>query len=141
MADYKSDQMTNVDAIPQVKVQANEKGKVHTMYFSYTVPASAGFPKTVELIRMPEGARPFFGRVTWEAMGSNATLTLGDGTTAAKYLGSTDVSSAGQSLFVNTIALGFGDVLAAQTSLVATMGGAEWTAGQKIRGHVNYLID
>jgi len=142
MADYKSDQVTNIDAIPQVKVQANEKGKMYTQYFSFTVPDDVSQDETVELLRLPKGARLLGGLIKGEAMAGSSTASIGDGTTAALYLSAGDVSSAFNLDFAHTYALKYGEVLTAATSIVMTMAGAAWaTAKKAIRGHVNYLID
>lgn len=143
--DYKSVQVTNIDAVPQVKVQANEKGKIHTQYFSFSVPAGSVvlINDTVELLRLPENARIIGGLIKGEAMATSSTASIGDGTTAALYLSAGVVTSAFSLDFAHTFALKYGEVLAAATSLVLTMGGAAWTtsAAKSIRGHVSYIID
>lgn len=143
--DYKSEQVTNIDAVPQVKVQANEKGKIHTQYFSFSVPGGSIVSQndTVELLRLPKGARLLGGLIKGEAMAGSSTASIGDGTTADLYLSAGDVSSAFNLDFAHTYALKYGEVLAAATSLVLTMAGAAWTttAAKAIRGHVNYIID
>lgn len=142
---YKSDQLTNVDSVPQVKREANEKGKLHAAFFSFTVPVgNAAIGTTIELVRLPKDARPVFANAGWEAMstgGGAADMSLGDGTTADAFLEATSVDAAGNTAFFNIPSRQGGVALTADTSVIATVGTEAWLAGQKLIGSVHYIKD
>jgi hypothetical protein len=70
-----------------------------------------------------------------------ATMELGDGTTAGKYLEATDVDAAGSSDFADTILRNYGEKLAAPLRLTATVSVEAWAAGQVLKGHIDVLMD
>ncbi len=143
MSNYKSDQVTNLDAIPVVYVHANELyGRVRRSYFSYTTPAGGlAISDTIELTKVPKGARLLGGLVVNGAMATTAALELGDGTTSDKYLAAASVAAAGQVDFGNLIAKNFGEQLAAALTLTATVVTAVWAAAEQLDGYVDYMVD
>lgn len=147
MAVQKSDQITNNEAFPPV---ANPPGtiaaEVRRTYFSKTIEAgNLGIGDTLELVQdLPVGGRIVGGHVTWEAMTTGAgaaTMELGDGTTAAKYLEATSVDAAGSTSFADTIARNFGERISARFKLIATASVEAWAAGQKIAGYIDVMTD
>jgi hypothetical protein len=146
MAAYKSTQETKRTASPPKMLAAHElKGRVRVAWFDYTVPTGGvAVDDTVDLTTLPIGARILGGEMAFEAMSSaagTAQIQVGDGTTADKYLGTTSVDAAGTSPFANTIALNFGEVLEAETTLKATAKGEAWAAAKKLAGWVKYALD
>lgn len=143
MANFLSDQLTNSAASPPVMNESTVASKVKYHAFSFTS-SSVAQNDTVQLIKVPKGARIVDGRIGYTAWGAAVTVSLGDGTTAAKYLGATSIATAGVSDFANTIALKglCSDVdLAAELTLTATIGGAAPAAGaQSLNGYVKYLL-
>lgn len=140
MANFLSDQLTNAAASPPVMNESTVNGKVRRHVFTWTGDAAQN--DTVQLVTVGKGSKIIGGRVGYTAFGSSVTLTLGDGTTATKYLGSTSIASAGASDFANTIALkGLGsDVdLAANVTLTATLGGADPASGT-LAGYIDTLL-
>jgi len=141
---YKSDQLTNVDSVPMVKRQANEKGKLHAVFFSYTTHATLGLAigETVELCRLPVDARPVFANIGFEAMstaGGTAGIVIGDGTTENAYLEETSVDAAGNTTFFNRPSRAGGVALAGDRSIVATAKTEAWAAGKKLLGSIHYI--
>ena len=140
MATVYSDQRANDVAVPPVPNSPNTAGRVYRKWFSVTTSASLGLiGDVIELCKIPANVRIVGGRMDFEAMGASATLSLGVSGSAAKYLAATSVAAIGQALFAATIALNFGEVLAAETTLIGTCAGANFTAAKKIYGYVEYI--
>lgn len=146
MTAHLSTQATKRAAIPPRMLSTTESGgKVRVEYFDFTVPtATAAIADTIALVTLPEGARILGGIAVWDAMSSGAgtsQLQIGDGTTAAKYLGTTSVDAAGSADFAHTLALGYGTVPSAAVTLYATVAGEAWAADKVFAGHVLYALD
>lgn len=144
MTAHKSDQATKRAAGKFLKT--NEfSGTRRVAFFKFTVPAgNAAATDTVELVTLPKGARILGGSYATEAMSTGAgtaTLSIGDGTTANKYLDAANVDAAGNGAFAHTVALGFGSELAADTTFVATVGGEAWAAGKVLTGALEFVVD
>lgn len=144
MTAYQSDQATKRAAGQFLKTNEST-GTRRVAFFSFTVPdATAAVDDTIELVTLPKGARILGGSYAAEAMSSGAgtaTLSIGDGTTANKYLDAASVDAAASGSFANTVALGFGAELTIDTTLVATVGGEAWAAGKALKGAVEYVVD
>lgn len=144
MAVLKSDQRTNQDKVPAVMLEPNEMGKVRAAYFSFTVPTgNAAIGDTIQLVKLPKDSRILGGRAAFEAMSTGAgvaDMQVGISGTAGKYLGATSVDAAGASDFANTVALNLGEKLAAETTIIATVGTEAWAAGKKLLGYVLYVV-
>lgn len=143
MATYSSSQYANYSATPASLVKPNELGgRKRLAYFSVTTSAYASSGDTINLTTLPKGARVVGGRLAWAANAASTTISVGYSGAATRYLGSTAVgASAGAADLANTVALNLGDELSAATVIVATPGGASWTAGTSILGYVEYVID
>lgn len=141
---YKGDQLTNVDAVPMVKRQANEKGKLHAVFFSFTTHATLGLAigETVEIARLPADARPVFANIGGEAMstaGGTAGIVIGDGTTEDAYLEETSCDAAWNTAFFNRPARAGGVALAGDRSIVVTAKTEAWAADKKVIGSIHYI--
>lgn len=146
MASHKSTQETKRTSIPPKMLSTTEAhGRVRVAYFDFTVPAGgAAVGDTVDLARLPKGARILGGDWSAEAMSSgagDAQMSIGDGTTAARFLAATSVDAVADGRFANTLALGFGAVVEDETTLVATVVGEAWAAGNKLAGWAAYVLD
>lgn len=139
MADYKSTQYTNATAFPMTPTKSYEKGHKVTVLFDYTVPVG-GITTTdrVALCVVPKDAVLLGGKIAQDALGNS--ITIGDGTTANKYLASTSVASAGAAAFNDTSALYYQERLSAELILWATPAVGAWTAGKVLKGEITYLI-
>ena len=142
MALFKSDQITKVDAVPRDLLPSQDAyGRVRRSYFNFVVPAgNIAVNDTVELARGSSPAsRLYGGRIAFEAMstaGGTAQVQIGDGTTAAKYLGTTSVDAAGEADFGNSVALNIGEKVTSKFRLTATALGEAWAAGQRLTGYI-----
>ena len=146
MATHKSDQITNIEAVPVAPLKANEHyGRQRMSFFTFTVPTgNAAVNDVVRLCKLPKGARILGGAIAFEAMSTgagDASVQLGVTGTATKYLGTTSVDAAGKATFADTIALNYGEELAAATELIATVITEAWAAGKKLYGHVKFVVD
>lgn len=146
MTAFYSTQVTKLRQTPRAEVKPNEiGGRVRVAYFDFTVPAGGvDIDDTVELTKIPAGARLLGGKLVSEAMssgGAAASIQLGDGTTATKYLGTTSIDAAAQADFAHTAALNYGEELSAELTLTATAVTEAWVAAAVLRGHVLYVTD
>ena len=144
MATLKSDQTTKLDASPREQLATHEYGgRVRQAFFNFVVPAgNAAINDEIELIDIEAGARLLGGKFANEAMstaGGTASVQLGDGTTADKYLGTTSVDAAGEVEFGHTIALNYGEKLTQKLRLTATVLTEAWAAGQRFSGYVLFV--
>ena len=143
MAEFKSDQVTKLDASPREQLATNEAGgRVRQAFFRHAVEAGNLVNDTISLIEVPAGARILGGKIAFQAMSSaagTAQVQLGDGTTAGKYLGTTSVDAAGEADFAHTVALNYGEKLTEKLRLTATILGEAWAAGQVFTGHLLYV--
>ena len=140
--DYKSDQITNADAVPAVANNPNTANRVSVEFFSYTIPAgNLAVGKTLELCRLRKGVRPLYGKFSCSALttaGGTAGVKIGDGTTVDKYLAETSVDGASNIEFLGKQAEAAGVALTADTSIVATVATEAWAAAGTITGFVMF---
>lgn len=145
MANQKSDQITDLETVPIVKVAAQDAtGRVRHIRFSKTLTSNLAIGETLELCKVPRGARIIGGHAAWEAMTTGAgaaTMELGDGTTANKYLEATSVDAAGASDFADTLGRNYGELVANEFTLTATASVEAWASGQAIAGHILVVTD
>lgn len=109
---------------------------------------------TIQLAKLPKGARILGGSLIAEALGASTTIALGtdvalsDASSSAtaiaagvaNLLAATDVSAASNTAFAATFALGAGSLCTAgETTVIATVAGAAPTTARKIVGWVRYL--
>jgi len=139
MADYKSSQYTNATAFPMTPTKSYEKGHKVTVVFDYTVPVG-GITTTdrVALCVVPKWALLLGGKIAQDALGNS--ITIGDGTTADKFLASTSVASAGAVDFNHTSALYYQERQSAELVIWATPAVGAWTAGKILKGEISYMI-
>lgn len=147
MSTFKSDQRTNETAVPPVSIKPYEReGRVRVASWTYTTPASSapGTSDTVELVRLPAGAKILGGKTACEALssaGGTAGVSIGYTGATTRYASSMDLDAAGEDVFANTIALNYGDVLTAEKVIIATPTGETWAVDSKFYGHILYAID
>jgi hypothetical protein len=140
MATVYSNQRTNDVATPPVPNNPNTDGRVKRKYFEFdTALITVNSGDTIELCKVPIKARITGGYIAFEAFGASTTLAIGVSGTTGKYLGATSVAAIGQSSFANTVALNFGEELAAEITLIGTAAGANFAATKKCRGYIEYI--
>ena len=144
MPNFKSDQVTNLDAGEKLSTK-DAYGRVRRAVFTFAVPTGGiAVDDTVELCRVPSGARVLGGRYAAEAMstgGAAASMQIGDGTTATRFLGTTSVDAITAGSFADTIATGFLDTLSGELTLTATVVTEGWAAAKKLHGYLEYVVD
>lgn len=146
MPDHKSDQITKLEAGPRKFLPPDElAGRKRVSVFTFAVPAAGvAIAETVALCTVPEGARILGGHAAWEAMSTGAgaaTMELGDGTTAAKYLEATDIDAAGSANFADTVARNTLEKLTDELTLTATASVEAWAATKKLVGWIEWTLD
>lgn len=108
---------------------------------------------TLQLTKLPKGARILSGSLVTEALGTSVTLSLGTDVAlaqgvadtaiaagAANLLAATSHASAANTPFAATYALGAGArCTAGETTISATIGGADPTTAKQIQGWVRYV--
>lgn len=146
MTAHKSTQETKRTATPPKMLGTDELGgRVRVAFFAFTVPtATVAADETVDLFTLPKGARLLGGQIAAEAMstgGAAASIQIGVSGTPAKYLGTTSIDAAAISDFANTVALSYGELLSAETTIIATCKTEAWAATKILKGHVLYVLD
>jgi hypothetical protein len=92
---------------------------------------------TFKCIAIPAGAQVLSGYVYCsDATSSSVTVTVGDGGSAARYLGSTSVASTGLTALVPT-----GYQYTQDDTIDIVVAGANAAADGVIELHVNYVVD
>lgn len=144
--DHQSVQVAKLAANPPERLATDEQGgRKRVAYGFFTVPVGGvAIAETVAMCMVPKGARILGGQLASEAMssgGAAASVQVGDGATAARFLGTTSIDAAAVAAFANTMALGFGTKLTADTWIVLTAVTEAWAAGQDIAVAVDYVAD
>lgn len=140
MATVLSAERTNDAAVPSVLNPANKAGRVYQKYFSFnTTTITVNNGDTVELVKVPVGARIVGGYITFGAMGASATASIGYAGATTRYLNGGSVAAIGQLSLANTQALNFGDELAAEKLIILTAGGANYAAAKDLTGYIEYI--
>lgn len=131
-----------------------EIGAKERIVFFSKISTGSAQNDTLELVRLPKGARILGGQLVAEALGASVTIALGTdldltegnaaGTAisagAAILLAATDVSGATNTAFAATYALGAGALCAAGvTTIIATIAGGTPTTARDIVGWVRYV--
>lgn len=143
---YYSDQITKLNN--QLTGQHDELkpsdfyGRLRVATFHYKTPTTGlEIGDTVQLCKLPKGACVMGGAITWEAMGTSATIQLGVTGTLGKYLGSTSVASAGGTDIANTIALNAGRFVVDEETVLMTIGGASVNSVKQFKGAFLIVVD
>ena len=136
---------------PSVKISTTElHGRVRVAYADFT---AAGAEETINMFKLPDGARIIGGRVNHAALGSGTTLSVGHaayvnaaGTTVALDVDEYKAAAASTSLtsfnIATTTALGENSVVDAPEGLVVTAttaGGSDATGFISVQ--MTYVLD
>lgn len=124
-------------ATPPITRTGRQRGPI-MWYRSYTAPASSppGNGDTIDFGYLPRGFKPVFAQITCSNGAANATVALGDGTTADAYLAATAVVDGTPIQAFVTPAKGCGVRLTAEVLLRATFA----TAGIEASSTVTVLV-
>ena len=135
---------------PSVKLDTNElHGRVRVAYADFT---AAGAQETINMFKLPDGARIIGGRVNHAALGSSTTLSIGHaaydnaaGTTVAADVDEYKAAAASTSVsafnIAATTALGENSVVDAPDGLVVTATTAGANATGLIEVQMTYVLD
>lgn len=137
---YKSTQYTNYTATPQVAVVSRDWGGTKRVYwFDYTPTVALGFTNAdyVELLVMPKNSRFMGGWIVHND--ADCEIDMGTSASAALYGNNLAADADAPKQFGNTIALGFGTILTADTVLRATAATADMAIGSTFYGYVELL--
>src|SRR4029450_13726724 len=121
---YSDQYQTQYVSVPSAPVKANENGKVRAKFFNLNTtadPVNSG--DTIFLGKLPPGGRILGGARAFGGMGGGGALAIGVAGTTGKYLAATSVAAAGKLAIADTVALGFGEGLLAETTLICAGGG------------------
>ena len=135
---------------PSVKLDTTElHGRVRVAYADFT---AAGAQETINMFKLPDGARIIGGRLNHAALGSSTTLSVGHaayvnaaGTTVALDVDEYKAAAASTSLtsfnIANTTALGENSVVDAPDGLIVTATTAGANATGLITVQMTYVLD
>ena len=135
---------------PSVKLDTNElHGRVRVAYADFTASAAQ---ETINMFKLPNGARIIGGRVNHAALGSGTTLSIGHaayvnaaGTTVAADVDEYKAAAASTSVsafnVAATTALGENSVVDAPDGLVVTATTAGANATGLIEVQMTYVLD
>ena len=135
---------------PSVKISTTElHGRVRVAYADFT---AAGAQETINMFKLPDGARIIGGRVNHVALGGSTTLSIGHaayvnaaGTTVALDVDEYKAAAASTSLtsfnIAATTALGENSVVDAPEGLVVTATTAGANATGLITVQMTYVLD
>jgi len=135
---------------PSVKISTTElHGRVRVAYADFTADAAQ---ETINMFKLPDGARIIGGRVNHAALGSSTTLSIGHaaydnaaGTTVAADVDEYKAAAASTSLtsfnIAATTALGENSVVDAPDGLIVTATTAGANATGLITVQMTYVLD
>ena len=145
-----STQYAKTVAASPSKISTTElHGRVRVAYADFT---SAAAQETINMFKLPDGARIIGGRVNHAALGSSTTLSIGHaayvnaaGTTVALDVEEYKAAAASTSLtsfnIANTTALGENSVVDAPDGLIVTATTAGANATGLITVQMTYVLD
>ena len=145
-----STQYAKTVAASPSKISTTElHGRVRVAYADFT---AAGAQETINMFKLPDGARIIGGRVNHAALGSSTTLSIGhaaytqaDGTAVALDVDEYKAAAASTSLtsfnIATTTALGENSVVDAPEGLVVTATTAGANATGLITVQMTYVLD
>ena len=143
-------QFAKTQDTPSVKISTTElHGRVRVAYADFTADAAQ---ETINMFKLPDGARIIGGRVNHAALGSSTTLSIGHaayvnaaGTTVASDVDEYKAAAASTSLtsfnIANTTALGENSVVDAPDGLIVTATTAGANATGLITVQMTYVLD
>jgi hypothetical protein len=145
-----STQYAKTVAASPSKISTTElHGRVRVAYADFT---AAGAQETINMFKLPDGARIIGGRVNHAALGSGTTLSIGhaaytkaDGTVVALDVDEYKAAAASTSLtsfnIANTTALGENSLVDAPDGLIVTATTAGNDATGLITVQMTYVLD
>lgn len=141
MASHYSAQYQKFVNVPREHVKTNEKGgRVRVAYFSVVADGTEEANDLFYLTQIPAGSRLLAGWAVFSDWGS-ATMDIGTAADVDRYADGLTIGTAGESVFLNTALLNYGEELAADTDVIAKILGATAAAAATLVGHILYVLD
>jgi hypothetical protein len=161
MATFNSTQMAKLNSTPVQHVRSDEHGRVRRAFFAWedaTLTPVAG--DTINLCKLPPGARVMNGKLFWETNTATATLAIGIAGSTGKYSAVPALLTAAPVIQVSTGGAtggcgGFdlcgagtggtnaapvvGEVLSGPVTVIGTTAVATLAANKRICGWIDYL--
>lgn len=140
MADFNAVNYARTQSVPSRPVDGGDYGgRQRVLYDEYVTTGSETTGDRIKVGTLRAGQRFLGGRLTYGAMGSGRTLSLGDSGDDDRYLASTSVAAAGQSTIA--AAAGFGHKPAQDLDLFLTVGGGTLASAQTIKIRLSMVSD
>lgn len=145
-----STQYAKTVAASPSKISTTElHGRVRVAYADFT---SAAAQETINMFKLPDGARIIGGRLNHAALGSSTTVSVGhaaytqaDGTVVAldvdEYKAAASSASATGSAVASTTALGENSLVDAPNGLIVTATTSGGNATGKLEVQMTYVLD
>ncbi len=149
MATFKSDQLAQL-ATPGSLNHTNVKGgRIRVAYFSYTTSGTEAANDTIELVKLPKGARILGGSIHLDQMDKTGDGAVTPTTLNIGYAGAP--SAVASNLGPNAAAVdqdiagpgtaAYGAEMAGETTVFMTVVASDIPAGAKVEGHLLYVVD
>jgi hypothetical protein len=157
MATFDSIQMAKLNAVPVQHVRSDEHGRIRAAIFEWESAATPAAADTINLCKLPPGARVLGGEMWWEINTATATFVVGIAGATTKYSGTnaplltaTPVTTpavggycgyklAGTGSGGTIAARVLGEVQASSITVIGTVGVATLAASKRIFGIIYYL--
>jgi len=140
MASVKGTNITNLDAVPATMANAAQvHGRMRVWHDTYEA-SSLASGSDITVARLPAGATVYEVVVVHDALGSSVTLSVGDASSATRYIGATAAATAGKLVMTEDGNIdGFGYENSSSTDVLVTTGGA--AASGTVKTAVYYTVD
>jgi hypothetical protein len=160
MATVNSNQMAKLLATPVQHINSDEHGRVRRAFFAFEPTVITGATDTVNLCKLPPGARVMSGKLFWEAGTATCQFAVGIAGSTGKYSAVPALLTAAPIIQVNTGGAtggcgGFdlcgagtggtiaapvvGEVQASSITIIGTVSVAGAAANKRICGWMDYL--
>ena len=140
-ANLQSDQMTNeIGTFPPVKTGSQYLGMVQKRCWTYTTNSTTGpaVGDTIALVPIATGSRILGIDIVTEAQQPSSTMDIGYSGTGTRYGTTISMSSAANLRAATTVGTNYGDIVATNSMLLATVKGVQWAAGAKFYGCLEF---
>ena len=143
MPTFDSTQYAKFAADPRQAVKINEwGGRVRAAFFSYTALGTEVATDTINLVRLPKGARVLDGHVVLDTTEATLTMDIGTAADPDKYGNDLDVNLLdAPARFAHTPTLNYGVETTEDEDVIALLNVVGLTAGTVVTGHMLYALD
>ena len=114
----------------------NPDGNLITVTSTYTASAALSAGDVIQMLKIPQNCTVVDGYITYDALQSTTTVSVGDNSSATQYVSAQDASVAGLTRFT-----GVPNEYSADDTLIVTLGTAGMDASDSITLTVSYIMD